>query len=310
MDIALGVAVGGVLILFSLTLRAGMGAAWLNRLGAKLRRPDAPDVPGATAIDAMGEATVPLATVLRAAGISPVAAPAPEFLPPPRPALPPRRASRDQRAARSRAAGPASAVRQPLRPAEHDKLCALLEACSIVPAQGEVEPVAPAAAPSPMVAETIVHIPEDRAPASGPMTPVAENHQAEDESRRAVEEVSAIAAAQLRRRLEEVLRVAPGADAEAKGRTRKDPSPATREVTRIADELAQHWAVEAVNRTAEKARIDTEARRAASPSIAPTATGFGTTGVAPVDPAWDHTLPTARSAGRERRVVERRQRAE
>jgi hypothetical protein len=57
-------------------------------------------------------------------------------------------------------------------------------------------------------------------------------------------------------------------------------------VTIIADELAQHWAVEAVNRAAEQARIDTEARLAASRSGAPTATS-------------DHASPIAWPAGQE-----------
>jgi hypothetical protein len=190
-------------------------------------------------------------------------------------------------------------VRQPLRPAEHDRLCALLEACSIVPAQVEAEDAAPAAGPSPM-AETIVHSPQREALASEPVAAAAEDDQAEDQSRRAVEEVFAIAAAQLRRRSEEEARATAraGADPEARWRTKKDPSPAAREVTRIADELAQRWAVEAVNRAAEQARIDTEARLAASRSGAPTA-GSDPTGLARVHPASDHAPHIARPAGRE-----------
>jgi len=252
MDILLGVAVGGVLILSSVTLRAGVGATWLSRLRAKLRPPDAPDVPAATAIDPMGDAAVPLTTVLRAADIPPGAAPPAASLLSRRPALPPRRASRDPRTALSRAAGPAGAVRQPLRSAEHDALCALLEACSIVPAQAEPE------------AETVVHIPRRAARASEAVAAAQDRRdQAEDESHRAVEEVFAIAAAQLRRRSEEeMLRETAGADTEGKvWPTKKGPSPATREVTRIADELAQHWAVEAVNRTAEQARVARSAGR-------------------------------------------------
>jgi hypothetical protein len=274
MDMVLGVAVASVLILFSVTLRAGIGATWLNRLGAKPWRPDAPGVTAATATDPMDPATTSLTTVLRAADIPSAAATPPAGHPPRRPAPLPRRAHRDPRTARSRAAGPAGAVRQPLRPAEHDRLCALLEACSIVPAQVEAEDAAPAAGPSSM-AETIVHSPQREALASEPVVAAAEDRheQVEDQSRRAVEEVLAIAAAQLRRRSEEEARTTAraGADPEPRWRT-KDPSPATREVTIIADELAQRWAVEAVNRAAEQARIDTEARLAASRSGAPTAT--------------------------------------
>jgi hypothetical protein len=295
MDMVLGVAVASVLILFSVTLRAGIGATWLNRLGAKPRHPEAPDVTPEMAIDAMDPATTSLTTVLRAADIPSAAATPPAGHPPRRPAPLPRRAHRDPRTARSRAAGPAGAVRQPLRPAEHDRLCALLEACSIVPAQREAEDAAPAAGSSSM-AETIVHSPQREALASEPVAAAAEDDQAEDESRRAVEEVFAIAA-QLRRRSEDEARATAraGADPEAGWRT-KDPSPATREVTIIADELAQRWAVEAVNRAAEQARIDTEARLAASRSGAPAA-GFDPTGPGRVHPASDHA--PARPAGRE-----------
>jgi uncharacterized membrane protein YccC len=55
---------------------------------------------------------------------------------------------------------------------------------------------------------------------------------------------------------------------------------------------------EAVNRAAEQARIDTEARLAASRSGAPTA-GSDPTGVARVHPASDHAPHIARPAGRE-----------
>jgi hypothetical protein len=285
MDMLLGVGVASVLILFSVALRAGIGATWLNRLGAKPRHPEAPDVTPVMAIDAMDEATPSLTTVLRAADVPSAAAP--PASPPRRPALPPRRAHRDTRTARSRAAGPA--VRQPLRPTEHDQLCALLEACSIVPAQ--VEPEAEPAAPAAGASATIVHLPESTARASAPVATA--DDRADDGSGRAVEEVFAIAA-QLRRRSEEA-RATPRADTEAGWRT-KDASPATREVTIIADELAQRWAVEAVNRAAEQARIDTEARLAASRSGAPAA-GFDPTGPGRVHPASDHA--PARPAGRE-----------
>ena len=53
MDMVLGVAVASALILFSVTLRAGIGATWVNRLGAKPWRPDAPSVTAATATDLM-----------------------------------------------------------------------------------------------------------------------------------------------------------------------------------------------------------------------------------------------------------------
>jgi hypothetical protein len=272
MDMVLGVAVAGALILFSVTLRAGIGATWVNRLGARPWRSDAPGVAAASAIDLTDPAAMSLTTVLRAADIAAAATPA-ACLPPRRPAPPLRRARRDPRTTRSRAAGPAPALRQPLWPPEHDALYALLESFSIVPAQGEteVEPeaktAAPAAEPCSMAA-TIVHLPPREALASTRKAAAAlDRHgQADDQSRRAVEEVFAIAAAQLRRRSEE----------EALGAAARDSSQATREVNRIADELAQHWAVEAVNRAAEQARLDTEARLAASRSGAPPATSSDT----------------------------------
>jgi len=148
------------------------------------------------------------------------------------------------------------------------------------------------------MAETIVHSPQRAARASEPVATAAADDQADDESRRAVEEVFAIAAAQLRRRSEEEARATAraGADPEARGRT-KDPSPATREVTIIADELAQRWAVETVNRAAEQARIDTEARLAASRSGAPTA-GSDPTGLARVHPAPRIAGPAGRELWR------------